>query len=184
MSKTDNGRFTAKKIASLGILTALSLITFLLENLIVIPIPGARLGFANLFSFIALIIYSPLEAFIIVGVRTFLGAVFAGNLSAVMYSFTGGMVSMGISSLLMYLCHPKISVMSISVAAAVAHNVTQTAVYALMYSTPAIFVVYTPYLALLGAASGAFIGAVATLIVKKVPCKTFVGLLGVKNFKQ
>lgn len=174
-------RVNAKKIAVLGVLTALSLIAFLIENLFPpIFIPGAKLGLANAFSFIALIIYSPLEAFAVVAVRTLLGAVFAGNISAVMYSFTGGIISMGISSLLIYLAHPRVSVMSASVAAAVAHNLTQNAVFALVSGT-ALALTYSPYLALIGVLSGAFIGAAVTLTVKRVPESAFINVLGVRK---
>ncbi|MGN1060537.1 MAG: Gx transporter family protein [Candidatus Coproplasma sp.] len=174
-------KINAKKIAVLGVLTALSLIAFLIENLFPpLFIPGAKLGLANAFSFIALIIYSPIEAFIIVGIRTVLSAIFAGNISAVMYSFTGGVVAMGVSSLLIYLVCPKISIVSASVAAAVAHNLTQNAVFALMSGTALAFS-YAPYLALIGVASGTFIGATVTLIIKKIPENAFGNLLGVKR---
>ena len=174
-------KINAKKIAVLGVLTALSLIAFLIENLFPpLFIPGAKLGLANAFSFIALIIYSPIEACIIVGVRTVLSAIFAGNISAVLYSFTGGIVAMGVCSLLIYLVCPKISVVSASVAAAVAHNLTQNAVFVLISGTSLAFS-YAPYLALIGIASGTFIGAVVTLIIKKIPDNAFTILLGVKN---
>ncbi|MGN1103812.1 MAG: Gx transporter family protein [Candidatus Coproplasma sp.] len=173
--------FNTKKIAVLGILTALSLIAFLIENLLPpLFIPGAKLGIANVFSFAALIIYSPWEAFIIVGVRTVLSAIFAGNISAVLYSFTGGIVAMGVSSVLIYLVHPRISLVSASVAAAVAHNLTQNAVFALISGTALSFS-YAPYLALIGVASGTFIGMAVTLVIKKIPDNTYCSLLGVKR---
>lgn len=163
------GKSAAKKIAVLAVLTALSLITFLIENLFPpLFIPGAKLGLANVFSFIALILYTPLEAFAVVAVRTVLGAVFAGNLSAVLYSFTGGVVSMAVSSVLIYLVHPAVSITSASVAAATVHNLTQNAVFAAISATPLAFA-YAPYLALIGAVSGAFIGLAVTLIFKRLP---------------
>lgn len=175
--------FSAKKLAALGVLTALSLITFLIENLFPpLFIPGAKLGLANAFSFIALIVYSPAEAFIIVGVRTLLGAVFAGNISAVMYSFTGGIISMAVSSVLLYCVHPKISVICVSVVAAAFHNLTQNIVFVLITSTPLAFS-YAPYLMLTGVLSGAFIGAAVTLLVKRVPTDAFARLTGVKPAK-
>lgn len=170
-------RFTARKAAALGVLTALSLVTFLIENLFPpLIIPGAKLGLANVFSFIALIMYTPLEAFLVVVARTALGAIFAGNVSAVIYSFTGGIVSMGVSSVLLYLVHPKISVMCVSVIAAACHNLTQNVVFVLLYSTPLAFS-YAPYLLLLGVLSGAFIGACVTLTVKRVPKSAFLRLM-------
>ena len=123
----------AKKIATLSVLTGLSLVTFIIEGLFPpLGIPGAKMGLSNIFSLTALIIYSPWEAFVVVAVRTLLGAIYAGNVSALMYSFTGGVVSMAVSSLLVYTAYPKISVMSVSVAAAVAHNITQNAVFAFL----------------------------------------------------
>ena len=91
----------AKKIATLSVLTGLSLVTFIIEGLFPpLGIPGAKMGLSNIFSLTALIIYSPWEAFVVVAVRTLLGAIYAGNVSALMYSFTGGVVSMAVSSLL------------------------------------------------------------------------------------
>lgn len=172
--------FTAKKLAALGVLTALSLITFLIENLFPpLIIPGAKLGLANAFSFIALVMYSPVEAFIIVAARTLLGAIFAGNLSAVMYSFTGGVVAMAASSVLLYCVHPKISLICVSVIAAALHNVTQNIVFVAVYSTPVAFT-YMPYLILLGVLSGAFIGAAVTVLIKRIPASAFLRLTGQK----
>ena len=77
---------TAKKIAVLAMLTGLSLIAFIIESLLPpMLIPGAKPGIANVFSFAALIMYSPIEAFIVVALRMGLGAVYAGNVSALLY---------------------------------------------------------------------------------------------------
>lgn len=168
-----SGKFAAKKIAVLAILTALSLIAFIIENQFPpIFIPCARMGLANVFSFAALIAYSPLEAFLIVALRTGLGAVFAGNLSAVLYGFTGGMVSMAVSALLTYCLHPKISVMAVSVCAAISHNITQNIVFALITNT-ANMLLTMPYLVLLGAVSGAIVGGAVMIIFRKVPVSVF-----------
>ena len=168
-----SGKSAAKKIATLAIFTALSLITFIIESQFPpIFIPGAKMGLANIFSFATLIMYSPWEAFIVVAVRTALGAVYAGNLSALLYSFTGGIVSMGVSALLFYLVYPRISIMSVSICAAVAHNITQCIVFVLLYDTTAYFT-YLPYLILLGVVSGAIVGGVIMLIFKKVPQSVF-----------
>lgn len=169
---------TAKKVATLSVFTALSLIMFIIENQFPpMFIPGARMGLANIFSFAALIIYSPLEAFVIVAVRTALGAIFAGNVSALLYSFTGGVVSMAVSSLLMYTAYPKISVMAVSIVAAVSHNVTQNLVFVIISGTALTFG-YMPYLILLGILSGGIVGAIIMLIFKKVPKTVFEKAIG------
>lgn len=169
---------TAKKVATLSVFTALSLIMFIIENQFPpMFIPGARMGLANIFSFAALIIYSPAEAFIVVAVRTALGAIFAGNVSALLYSFTGGVVSMAVSTLLMYTAYPKISVMAVSIVAAVSHNVTQNLVFVIISGTALTFG-YMPYLILLGILSGGIVGAIIMLIFKKVPKTVFEKAIG------
>lgn len=176
-------RFAAKKIAVLAILTGLSLVTFIIESLFPsMVIPGAKPGLANIFSLAALIMYSPAEAFCVVAVRTFLGAVFAGNLSALLYSFTGGMVSMAVSAALFYGVHPRISVMAVSVSAAVAHNITQNVVFVFL-SGSALMFGYMPYLALLGVLSGAVVGAATMLIFRGVPENAFKRVIPEKPFK-
>ena len=178
-----SGKFAAKKIAVLAIFIALSLITFIIENQFP-PMfdPGARMGLANIFSFAALIMYSPVEAFIVVAVRTGLGAVYAGNVSALLYSFTGGVVSMAISSLLMYTVYPRISVMAVSILAAVAHNITQNIVFVLLTDTSTITLI--PYFILVGILSGAIVGAVILLIFKKIPLSVFEKAIGQKKLQE
>lgn len=146
---------------------------FIVESLLPpLFVPGAKLGLANVFSFAALLLYSPWEAFLVVVARTLLGAVFAGNFSALLYSFTGGIISMAVSSALVYTLYPKISVMAISVAAAVMHNITQNVVFVFL-SGSALMFGYMPYLALLGVFSGAVVGGITLLIFKGIPEKQF-----------
>lgn len=174
---------TAKKIAVLAMFTGLSLIMFIIEGLFPpMIIPGAKMGLANIFSFAALIMYSPVEAFIVVAVRTGLGAIYAGNVSALLYSFTGGVVSMAVSSVLMYTAYPRISVMSVSVAAAVAHNITQNVVFVFL-SGSALMFGYMPYLVLLGIVSGAIVGGVTMLVFRGVPTNAFLKVINEKKRK-
>ncbi len=174
-----SGKFTAKKIAVLAIFITLSLITFIIENQFPpLFVPGARMGLANIFSFTALIMFSPVEAFIVVAVRTGLGAIYAGNVSALLYSFTGGVVSMAISSVLMYTVYPRVSVMAVSVLGAVAHNVTQNIVFVLLTDTSTLTLI--PYFILVGILSGAIVGAVVLLIFKKIPLSVFEKTIGRK----
>ena len=178
-----SGKFTAKKIAVLAIFITLSLITFIIENQFPpLFVPGARMGLANIFSFTALIMFSPVEAFIVVAVRTGLGAIYAGNVSALLYSFTGGVVSMAISSVLMYTVYPRVSVMAVSVLGAVAHNVTQNIVFVLLTDTSTLTLI--PYFILAGILSGAIVGAVTLLLFKKIPMSVFEKTIGRKKIQK
>lgn len=179
----ERGAATAKKIAVLALLTGLAIITFILESLLPsMYIPGAKPGLANIFSLIALIMYSPWEAFAVVAARTLLGAIFAGNPSALLYSFTGGMVSMGVSAILIYTAYPRISLMAVSVAAAVSHNITQNIVF-MFLSGSALMLGYMPYLVLIGAASGAVVGIAISLIFRSVPISIFEKAIRAKKDK-
>ena len=164
-----SGVFSAKKIAVLALFTALGLIVFIIENQFPpLFVPGAKMGLANIFSLAALILYGPAEAFAVVIVRTVLGSLFAGNISMLMYSFSGGVISLALSSVLMYTVYPRVSLMSVSIAAAVLHNIIQNAVYVLVTDTP-LMMAYMPYLALIRILSGGIVGAVVALIFKIVP---------------
>ena len=177
----SKGRFSAKKIAVLALLTGLSLVTFIIESLFPsMLIPGAKPGLANIFSLTALIMYTPVEAFIVVAVRTLLGALYAGNFSALLYSFTGGIISMTVSSILLYLAHPRVSVMAVSVAAAVAHNITQNVVFVFLSGSVLMFG-YMPYLVLLGIIAGAIVGGVTILLFRGVPQSAFAKVIWQKD---
>lgn len=166
-------RPAVKKLTVTAIFTALSLITFLIENAFPpLILPGAKMGLANIFSFAVLIIYGPWEAFAVIVTRTLLGAIFSVNPSMLVYSFSGGVVSMGVSAVLMYAVYPRVSVIAVSIAAAVIHNVTQNLVYIAITQTPQMLV-YMPYLMMLGVLSGIIVGAATLLIFKKIPKKLF-----------
>jgi len=70
------------------------------------------MGIANVFSLIALLAFSTTDALIVVVCRCILGAIFQGNVSAVLYSLTGGITSILLCAVLVRLLYPKISVLA------------------------------------------------------------------------
>lgn len=165
--KTEYG----KKIAVLGILTALGLVSFLLEALIPTPLPGMKLGVANVFSFFALLVYGLPEALLVCVARTVLGSLFAGNLSMILYSTTAGIASILVSRLL--LCFfPRVSILCTSVASALAHNLVQLLVYCAVTRTMLLFS-YAPYLCALGAVAGIAVGCAVVSVIKALPSSFF-----------
>ena len=123
---------SAKKIAVLALLTGLALIAFLLESLFVAPaFPAAKPGLSNFFTLFALLLYGLPEALFVVVARTVLGALFAGNLSMLLYSLTAGVVSAIVSRLLLF-AFPRISVVCVSVVSATVHNLVQLGVSCLL----------------------------------------------------
>lgn len=167
---------SVKKIAVLALLTSLSLVVFVIENqLPPLFVPGAKLGLANIFSLIALVIYGPIGGLSVVLARTLLGCLITGNVSALVYSLSAGLVAVSLSALLITLLLGRISLLAVSVASAVAHNLTQNLLFVLLNGATEMLAVL-PYLALIGLPSGALVGAVVTLLIKKLPEKTILSV--------
>lgn len=171
--------FSARRLASLAVLTAMGLIMFMVESLFPpLFLPGAKMGLSNIFSLLAVLLLGPADAFVLVAVRTTLGSIFTGSMSTLIYSFTAGAVSVTVSSLLVEFVYPKISIVAISVVSAVLHNLTQNVVFCFVSNTPQMFS-YMPWLALLGVVAGLIVGFAVWIILKSVPLRTFAALLDV-----
>ena len=74
-----------RKMVTLGLLSAIALTIFMVEAQIppVVPLPGVKLGLANIVTVFAVFVLGAKEAAAVLFVRIFLGAVFAGNFSAI-----------------------------------------------------------------------------------------------------
>ena len=169
--------FSAKRIATLSVLTAMGLIMFMVESLFPpLILPGAKMGLSNIFSMLAVFLLGPSEALVLVVVRTVLGSMFTGNMSTLMYSLTAGVVSVAVSSVLVQLVYPRVSIVAISIVSAVMHNLTQNVVFCLVSNTPEMFS-YMPWLALLGVLAGVIVGFAVWFILKMIPTRTFASLL-------
>lgn len=83
----------AKKITELALLSTIALTIFIVELRIpnLIPIPGVKLGLANIVTVYAVYRYSAKETFSIILTRILLGAFFSGNMMSLLYSAAGGM---------------------------------------------------------------------------------------------
>ncbi len=178
--KTRQGKtkyFSAKRLATLSVLTAMGLIMFMVESLFPpLFLPGAKMGLSNIFSMLALYLLGPVEAFVLVAVRTVLGSMFTGNMSTLMYSLTAGIVSVVVSSVLVEFVYPRVSIVAVSIVSAVMHNLTQNVVFCLVSNTPQMFS-YMPWLALLGVLAGIIVGFAVWFILKMVPTRTFASIL-------
>ncbi len=161
-------KFSAKRIALLAALTGLGLVAFLLEGLLVPSVlPGMKLGFANFFTLLALLIFGLPSALAVVAVRTALAALLMGNPSAILYSLTAGMVA-AFSARAMLALLPRVSVVCVSVVSAVVHNMVQLCVYMLLTKS-LLLLSYAPWLCLAGCLAGAVVGLTLHFTVKAAP---------------
>lgn len=157
-----------KKTVLNGLMTAISLIIFMLESLIppIAPIPGIKLGLANIVTLYAIYRISKKDAFFILTVRVFLASVFGGQAVSFLYSICGGILCLIIMSVTQnFFKEDKMWITS--VLGAVGHNLGQIAVAAVIMQTKEIFY-YLPFLMVSGMIAGAFTGNCCSFAVKYI----------------
>ena len=157
----------AKKTALAAVLCALAICLALVENalplMLVIPLPGIRLGLANLVTVFALYYLGFTPALTVLVLRCVLTAVLSGTVSALAFSLCGGLLALIAMALLMRV--RVFSVWGVSVGGAAMHNVGQiiAAIFVLGGTQP---LFYLPWLLIAGAVCGAFTGLVSTLLFR------------------
>lgn len=157
------------KLTRCAVLTALALALSVAEGLvpltILFPLPGLRLGLANLVTVYALVSLGGGEALLILLARCLLGALLGGNLSSLAFSLTGGLLAFAVEWLLLR-C-PLLSVFGVCMAGAAGHNTGQILAAMVLMKTAAPLI-YLPALLLASAVTGAFTGWVTALLVGRL----------------
>ncbi len=157
-----------RKLTELALLTAAALIVFVIELQIPypFPIPGIKPGFANIITVYAAYHYRAHEVVMIAAVRILLGAVFTGNLTALIYSAAGtALCLLGMLPLRKIIDEDHIWMTS--VIGAVLHNTGQMAAALILMQTPQLLIYY-PFLIVSGCLAGAFTGLCAQLVTKRL----------------
>lgn len=157
-----------RRLTELAMLSAVALIIFVIELRIPnpFPIPGVKLGLANIVTVYAVFRCKPSETAMIVAVRLLLGAVFSGNPSALLYSAAGA-ISCLCGMLLLRGVLPEKQIWLCSVIGAMLHNLGQiTAAVIIMRSFGV--VAYLPLLLVTGSLAGAFTGICTQLLLGRI----------------
>ena len=156
-----------RKLTRMALLTAIALTIFMIEAQIpaVVPLPGVKLGLANIITVYAVFVLGPKEAAAILFCRIFLGAVFAGNFSTIFYSGAGGTLAI-LTTILLRKVLTRQQLWIAGSLGAVAHSVGQVAMSMLLTSTPGL-IIYLPPLAAISIVTGLFTGLCAQLLVNR-----------------
>lgn len=159
-----------KKLTELALLTAIALIIFVIELQIPnpFPIPGVKLGLANIITVYAVYHYRATETLSIVLARILLGSFFSGNMMALMYSLSGGLLCLA-GMLLLKRLLPEKYIWVCSVFGAVFHNIGQITIACLIAGRGMLW--YFPFLLVSGCLAGAFTGACAQLVLLRIDRK-------------
>ncbi len=155
------------RVAYFGVFTALALMFSYIETMIPIQfgVPGIKLGFANIMIVIMLYKSSAKEALLLSIVRIMLSGFLFGNLSSILYSIAGGVLSLEIMTLLKK--QGGFSVIGVSVAGGVSHNVGQLIVAMLVVETYQVGY-YFPVLLVAGVLTGLGIGVASQEVLKRI----------------
>lgn len=112
----------AKQVSLCAVLTAMALALSLAERVIPMPLPGMKLGLANVVTLVALSLLGTRQAAAILVCRCVLGAVFGGGITGLAFSLCGGFLALGT---MLLACRGRFSVFGISMLGAAAHNIGQ-----------------------------------------------------------
>lgn len=156
-----------KKIAYLSLMITLSLIFSYIETLIPLNfgIAGVKIGLANIISVIALYLFGFGYSLFIVIIRVILSGFLFGNLFSIIYSLTGGILSISI----MYFLKKtdKFSITGVSIGGGVFHNAGQLLIAVLVINELKLYF-YFPVLIIAGVIMGTVIGIISSIIISRV----------------
>lgn len=157
-----------KRITQLALLTTIALIIFIVELRIpnLIPIPGVKLGLANIVTVYAMYHCTAKETMLIVFARILLGSIFGGNISAIFYSLGGAILYLAGMLLLRRVIDEKY-IWICSILGAVLHNIGQIVVAVVMMRTTAVMS-FLPFLMVSGCIAGAFTGICAQILLARL----------------
>ncbi len=156
-----------KKLTLLALLAAIALTIFMVEAQIpaLVPIPGIKLGLANIVTVFTVFTLGAKEGAAVLFVRIFLGAVFAGNFSTIFYSAAGGACAIGVTILLKKVLTKK-QLWVAGALGAIAHSIGQMAMAIALTGTPGL-IAYLPVMIVVSILTGTFTGLCAQFLVNR-----------------
>lgn len=155
----------SKRIAYCGLFAALAILMGYVELLIPMPIliPGVKLGLANVIIVIMLYFMDAKSAFFVSLIRVLLSGLLFAGFAGLLYSLSGAMLSFAVMLLLKRT--ERFSIVGVSVAGGIFHNVGQIVVAALVVENVRM-AYYLPFLLVSGVVTGIVIGIVAQMALK------------------
>lgn len=159
----------AKKLSILSIYTTIALTIYVIEASLpaLAPVPGIKLGLANIVTLFVLIRYSAKDALMLLIVRIIISTLITGQAVSFIYSICGGILCL----LIMYIINRLLNGQFIyltSIMGAIAHNVGQIlAAYFILQMSG--ILIYIPYLIISGIVTGSFTGLICFYSNKYIP---------------
>lgn len=155
-----------RKLTILALFATLALAIYFVESLLppAVPIPGIKLGLANIITLLVLHLYTARDAAAVLLARVLLSALLFGQAMSLFYSLWGGLlclIAMTLSCRLLHRRFPELT----SILGGIFHNIGQLLAAWLITAVPGVLV-YLPYLLISGAVTGLFTGLCARFALK------------------
>lgn len=157
-----------------SLLVTMASILHIIEGLLpALPIPGARLGLANIITLTTIISFGYADALSVAIGRSLLGALFGPGLISVGFamSLAGGLLSWAIMALAHRFGKELFSIIGLSLMGAVSHNIAQIIVASFVIEDINIFLLF-PMLMIFAVPTGIMVGLVSRYLTKalvKIP---------------
>ncbi len=157
-----------RKLTSLALFATLALAIYSAESLLppIVPIPGVKLGLANIITLLVLHLYDVKSAATVLLARVLLSALLFGQAMSLLYSLCGGLlcfIAMALCCRLLHRHYPELT----SIVGGIFHNIGQLLAALLLTAVPGVLV-YLPYLLLGGAVTGLFTGLCARFALRRL----------------
>ncbi|HHY63861.1 MAG TPA: Gx transporter family protein [Clostridiaceae bacterium] len=153
-----------KKLALNSILISLAVVLSYMERFIpldlIIPVPGIKLGLANIVTMFALFFMGLTSAVAVTVLRCILASFLFGGMSSLLYSLAGAFMALMVMTVLKTGYNKAFSILGISMGGAAAHNTGQILMASLMMRNAAIFA-YLPVLLMTGLVTGLLTAIIA-----------------------
>ncbi len=157
-----------KRLCFMALLTAIALTIFMIEAQLpaLAPVPGMKLGLANIVTIYAMFLLGPRDTILILLARVFMGSVFSGQMMTLLYSLTGGMLCYIVTAVISRFASAE-KIWLTSVFGAISHNIGQLAVATVVMNSMLVWY-YLPALLAAAIITGTFTGICAQLLYKKL----------------
>ena len=158
-----------KKTVYLALFTVLALMVSYVESIVPmpVPVPGIKLGLANIVTLYLIINKENTGAFLVLLARTVLATLLFATPVNLLYSLGGGLSALAIMLLLARLYPNRISLIGVSVAGAVFHNIGQIAVACAVLKSFSL-INYLPVLILVALVTGTVIALLGNWTFPKI----------------
>jgi len=150
-------------------MVALALVLSIIESWfpVPLPVPGVKLGLANIITITVIIFYDFKDAVSVVFIRCILASIFGGGVTGFLFSISGGILS----TVVMYLLYKRgsklFSTIGISIAGAVLHNIAQIVIASIIMKDTAVYFIL-PVLLISGLIMGFFVGLCSGFLEKAI----------------